>query len=150
MTFGAQADEKMSLRILDQSFDAGINFYDTAENYPVPPDPKWAGRTEEIVGKWLATKDRDAIILATKVCGPSHGWLTASQRAGMTALDRHNITRAVEASLSAWGQTTSISTKHIGRIMARPSTKRWKPSTISSALAKYASSAAAMRPAGAS
>ena len=103
MTFGAQADEKMSLRILDQSFDAGINFYDTAENYPVPPDPKWAGRTEEIVGKWLATKDRDAIILATKVCGPSHGWLTASQRAGMTALDRHNITRAIEASLKRLG-----------------------------------------------
>jgi aryl-alcohol dehydrogenase-like predicted oxidoreductase len=103
MTFGSQADEKRSLRILDQSFDAGINFFDTAENYPVPPDPKWAGRTEEIVGKWLATKDRDAIILATKVCGPSHGWLAASQRAGMTALDRHNITRAIEASLKRLG-----------------------------------------------
>ena len=38
MTFGNQADEKMSLRILDKAFDAGINFYDTAENYPVPPD----------------------------------------------------------------------------------------------------------------
>lgn len=69
MTFGSQADEKMSLRILDQSFEAGINFFDTAENYPVPPDTKWVGRTEEIVGKWLKTKDRDAIILATKVCG---------------------------------------------------------------------------------
>ncbi len=103
MTFGAQTDEKMSLRILDQAFDIGINFYDTAENYPVPPEPKWAGRTEEIVGKWLATKDRDAVILATKVCGPSHGWLKASQRAGMTALDRHNITRAVEASLKRLG-----------------------------------------------
>jgi aryl-alcohol dehydrogenase-like predicted oxidoreductase len=103
MTFGAQADEKMSLRILDQSFDVGINFYDTAENYPVPPKPEWAGRTEEIVGKWLATKDRDSVILATKVCGPSHGWLKASQRAGMTALDRHNITRAFEASLKRLG-----------------------------------------------
>ena len=103
MTFGAQAEEKMSLRILDQSFDAGINFYDTAENYPVPPKPEWAGRTEEIVGKWLGTKDRDAIILATKVAGPSHGWLKASQRAGMTALDRHNITRALEASLRRLG-----------------------------------------------
>ena len=103
MTFGAQADEKMSLRILDHSFDAGITFYDTAENYPVPPDPKWAGRTEEILGKWLKTKDRDAIILATKVAGPSHGWLKASQRAGMTALDRHNITRALDASLQRLG-----------------------------------------------
>jgi aryl-alcohol dehydrogenase-like predicted oxidoreductase len=103
MTFGAQADEKMSLRILDQAFEAGINFFDTAENYPVPPAPKWAGRTEEIVGKWLATKDRDAILLASKVCGPSHGWLKAAQRAGMTALDRHNIRRALEASLKRLG-----------------------------------------------
>ncbi|HIG68416.1 MAG TPA: aldo/keto reductase [Myxococcales bacterium] len=99
MTFGSQTDEKMSMRILDQSFEAGINFFDTAENYPVPPDTKWVGRTEEIVGKWLKTKDRDAIILATKVSGPSHGWVTSSQRAGMTAVDRHNIIRAIEASL---------------------------------------------------
>jgi aryl-alcohol dehydrogenase-like predicted oxidoreductase len=69
----------------------------------VPPDTKWAGRTEEIVGKWLKTKDRDSIILATKVCGPSHGWIKGSQRAGMTALDRHNITRAIEASLTRLG-----------------------------------------------
>jgi aryl-alcohol dehydrogenase-like predicted oxidoreductase len=103
MTFGSQADEKMSLRVLDQSLDAGINFFDTAENYPVPPDIKWVGRTEEIMAKWLKTKDRDAVILATKVCGPSHGWITASQRAGMTAMDRHNITRAVEASLKRLG-----------------------------------------------
>jgi len=103
MTFGSQADEKMSLRILDHSFDAGINFFDTAENYPVPPDTKWAGRTEEIVGRWLKTKDRDAVILATKVCGPSHGWLKASQRAGMTAMDRHNIVRALEDSLTRLG-----------------------------------------------
>ncbi|GGC81847.1 aldo/keto reductase [Chelatococcus reniformis] len=99
MTFGNQADEAASLRILDKAFDAGINFYDTAENYPVPPDEKWAGRTEEIVGRWMKTKRRDAIILATKVCGPSHGWIRGAQRAGMTALDRHNIMRAVEASL---------------------------------------------------
>lgn len=103
MTFGSQADEKMSLRVLDQSFEAGINFFDTAENYPVPPDTKWVGRTEEILGKWLKTKDRDAIILATKVSGPSHGWVTSSQRAGMTAVDRHNITRAIEASLQRLG-----------------------------------------------
>ena len=103
MTFGGQADEAMSHRILDQSLDAGINFFDTAENYPVPPKPEWAGVTEEIVGRWLKSKDRDAVIIATKVCGPSHGWLKASQRAGMTALDRHNIVRAVEASLKRLG-----------------------------------------------
>lgn len=100
MTFGSQADEATSFRVLDQSFEAGINFFDTAENYPVPPDVKWAGRTEEIVGRWMKTKDRDALIIATKVSGPSHGWIKSSQRAGMTALDRHNIIRAVEASLT--------------------------------------------------
>jgi aryl-alcohol dehydrogenase-like predicted oxidoreductase len=103
MTFGSQADEATSFRILDKAFDAGINFYDTAENYPVPPNEDWAGLTEEIVGRWMKTKPRDAIILATKVCGPSHGWLKGSQRSGMTALDRHNVTRAIEASLKRLG-----------------------------------------------
>ncbi len=103
MTFGTHADEKTSLRILDHAFDAGINFFDTAENYPVPPDPSYVGETERIVGKWLATKDRDSVILATKVAGPSHGWLAAAVRAGMTTLDRHNITRAIEASLERLG-----------------------------------------------
>jgi len=99
MTFGNQADEAMAHRILDMSFDAGINFFDTAENYPVPPKEEWAGLTEEIVGRWMKTKRRDAIIMATKVSGPSHGWIKSSQRAGMTALDRHNIISAIEASL---------------------------------------------------
>ena len=52
MTFGSQTDESEAFRILDRCFDAGINFYDTAEGYPVPPDVKWVGRTEEIVGPW--------------------------------------------------------------------------------------------------
>ncbi len=99
MTFGNQADEKTAARVCDMSLDAGINFFDTAENYPVPPKEEYAGRTEEFFGRWLKTKRRDEVILATKVSGPSHGWLRSSQRAGMTALDRHNITRAVEASL---------------------------------------------------
>ena len=103
MTFGSQADEKTAHRILDMSLDAGINFFDTAENYPVPPKEEWAGVTEEIVGRWMKTKRRDELIIATKVCGPSHGWLKGSQRAGMTALDRHNIVRAVEASLTRLG-----------------------------------------------
>ncbi len=103
MTFGNQADEKTAHRVLDMSLDAGINFFDTAENYPVPPDAKYAGRTEEIVGRWLKTKNRDAIILATKVCGPSHGWIKGAVRAGMTALDRHNIISAIEASLRRLG-----------------------------------------------
>jgi len=103
MTFGSMADEAMAHRILDKSFDGGINFFDTAENYPVPPREDWAGVTEEIVGRWMKTKRRDALIIATKVCGPSHGWLKGSQRAGMTALDRHNVVRAIEASLKRLG-----------------------------------------------
>ncbi len=103
MTFGSQTDEKAALRILDRCFDAGIDFYDTAEGYPVPPDIKWVGRTEEIVGKWLKTKPRDAIIMATKVSGPSHVWFRSPLRNGMTALDRRNIVNAVEASLTKLG-----------------------------------------------
>ena len=103
MTFGSSADEKMAHRIMDQSLDAGINFFDTAENYPVPPKEEWAGTTEEIVGRWLKTKRRDEVIIATKVSGPSHGWIKSAQRAGMTALDRHNVMRAVEASLKRLG-----------------------------------------------
>jgi aryl-alcohol dehydrogenase-like predicted oxidoreductase len=100
MTFGNQADEAMAHRVLDQSLDSGINFFDTAEGYPVPPDVKYVGLTEEIVGRWMKTKNRDAIIMATKVSGPSHSWFKSPKRAGMTAVDRHNIIRAVEESLT--------------------------------------------------
>ena len=100
MTFGSMADEKTAFDVLDRSFDAGIDFYDTAENYPVPPDPKYAGRTEEILGRWMKSKPRDALLIATKVSGPSHGWIKAAVRSGMTTLDRHHIMRAVEASLA--------------------------------------------------
>lgn len=99
MTFGSMADEATSLRILDQAFDAGVDFLDVAEIYPVPPDPKRAGLGEEIVGRWLAGRPRDAVIVATKVAGPSGGWFPAVVRHGHTALDRHSITRAVDASL---------------------------------------------------
>lgn len=99
MTFGGQTDEKTSFEILDRAYDAGIDFYDTAEMYPVPPDLKYAGRTEEILGRWMKTKDRDSLIIASKVAGPSHVWIKAVQRAGKTGLDRHHIIRAVEASL---------------------------------------------------
>ena len=42
---------------------------------PVPPDIKYVGATEEIVGRWMKTKDRDSLIIATKVAGPSHIWI---------------------------------------------------------------------------
>ena len=73
MTFGNQADEAASFRILDRAFDSGINFFDTAENYPVPPSEEWAGRTEEIVGRWMKTKRRDAVIIATRGASKNTG-----------------------------------------------------------------------------
>lgn len=99
MTFGSQTDEAEAHRIMDRCVDEGINFFDTAEGYPVPPDAKWMGRTEEIVGRWMKTKNRDAIILATKVSGSSYTWFKSPIRSGTTVLDRHHITKAVEESL---------------------------------------------------
>lgn len=99
MTFGAQNSEAEAFALLDRAFDAGIDFYDTAEMYPVPPLAEYVHRTEEIVGRWLKTKPRDAIILASKVVGPGHGWFVPPVREGKTGLDRHHIRRAVEGSL---------------------------------------------------
>ena len=103
MTFGSMADEATALRCLDRAFDAGVNLLDAAEVYPVPPDPRWAGATEQICGKWLAGRPRDAVVVATKVAGPGGGWFQAPVRSGRTALDRHHVERAVEASLRRLG-----------------------------------------------
>ncbi|MFW6051080.1 MAG: aldo/keto reductase [Myxococcota bacterium] len=103
MTFGSMADEKTSHAILDRAFDAGIDFFDTAEIYPVPPMEHYAGTTESIFGRWLEGKPRDAVVLATKVGGPSGGWFKTPVRAGKGTLDRHHIVRAVEGSLRRLG-----------------------------------------------
>ena len=99
MTFGAQADEATSFRIMDRAYDAGVNFYDAAEMYPVPPKEETFGITEEIVGRWMRGKPRETLIIATKITGPGHGWFVPPVRHGMTALDRHQIVRAAEDSL---------------------------------------------------
>lgn len=99
MTFGNFCDEKLSFEILDRAYDLGINFYDTAELYPVPPTKTQVGLTEEIIGKWLKTKERDSIILATKVAGASNGWFVPPIRHGLTAIDRFHIEKAIEGSL---------------------------------------------------
>jgi len=103
MTFGNQCDEADAFRIMDMACDAGVDFFDTAEMYPVPPDAKYVGATEEIVGRWLKTRDRDSIILASKAAGPGHTWITPPLRGGRTGLDRHHILRAVEGSLRRLG-----------------------------------------------
>jgi aryl-alcohol dehydrogenase-like predicted oxidoreductase len=100
MTFGNQADEATAFAIMDRAWEAGIDFFDTAEMYPVPPDAKYIGATEEIVGRWMASRGvRDGLILATKVAGPGHGWIKPPLRHGKTGLDRHQIVTAVEGSL---------------------------------------------------
>ena len=99
MTFGLQADEAASFAMMDRAVDAGIDFFDTAEMYPVPPSAEKFGITEEIMGRWLEGKPRGEIVLATKVTGPGHGWFRPPVRNGFTALDRHQIMRACEDSL---------------------------------------------------
>lgn len=99
MTFGTQCDEQTSHAILDRALDAGIDFLDAAEMYPVPPSAELFGRTEEIVGRWLQTRPRDEIIVATKITGPGHGWFSPPVRGGRTALDARQIKQAVESSL---------------------------------------------------
>ncbi|MEO0448201.1 MAG: aldo/keto reductase, partial [Verrucomicrobiota bacterium] len=74
MTFGEQASEKEAFAIMDRAVEAGVDFFDAAELYPVPPSAKKVGITEEIVGRWLKTKPRHQLILATKITGPGHGW----------------------------------------------------------------------------
>lgn len=92
MTFGHQCDEAASFAILDRAAAGGINFLDTADVYPVPPSPDTAGRTEEIVGRWLRGR-RDQYVLATK-CRIRVGHAINDE-----GLSRRHIIRAVEASL---------------------------------------------------
>jgi len=103
MTFGSMADESESFAIMDRAYAAGVDFFDTAEIYPVPPDPKYAGRSEEILGKWLSGRRRDSVFIATKIAGPGGGWFQAPVRGGKIGLDRHSIERAVDLSLIRLG-----------------------------------------------
>ncbi|MFN9406806.1 MAG: aldo/keto reductase [Dolichospermum sp.] len=68
MTFGLQTDEETSIKILDTAAEAGVNFLDTADVYPLGGGLPTAGRTEEIIGRWLKGK-REHFIIATKAVG---------------------------------------------------------------------------------
>ena len=98
MTFGEQNTEHEAHQQLDLAIDAGINFIDTAEMYPVPPKKETQGATEAFVGSWLRTRhNREKVILATKVSGRAD-WLPYL-RDGNPRLDRSNIEAAIESSL---------------------------------------------------
>ena len=103
MSFGTWSDKGESFRILDTAFDRGVNFFDTAEIYPVPPTAEMAGLSEEIFGQWIKTKSRDAVLVATKVAGAASGWFVPPIRHGYTAIDRHHVETAVEGSLRRLG-----------------------------------------------
>ncbi|MEE3011880.1 MAG: aldo/keto reductase [Pseudomonadota bacterium] len=103
MSFGTWSDKSESFRILDTAFDRGINFFDTAEIYPVPPTAEMAGLSEEIFGQWIKTKSRDAVLVATKVAGAASGWFVPPIRHGYTAIDRHPVETAVDGSLRRLG-----------------------------------------------
>lgn len=103
MTFGSQCDKTEAFAIMDKAYDAGINFFDTAELYPVPPKAESVGITESIVGEWLKTKPRDSIIIASKVAGAANGWFVPPIRHGLTAIDKFHIERAIEGSLRRLG-----------------------------------------------
>ncbi len=71
MTFGEQNTEKDGHEQLDFALDNGVNFVDTAEMYSVPGRKETQGSTEKIIGSWIAKGNRDKIVLATKIAGPS-------------------------------------------------------------------------------
>lgn len=99
MTFGTQANKEESFRIMDKAIDAGVDFFDTAEIYPVPPTAELAGQTEEFVGDWLQNKPRESVIIASKIAGAAHGWFNPPIRHGKAALDRVHLRKALEGSL---------------------------------------------------
>jgi len=96
MTFGLQTDEETSIKILDTAAEAGINFLDTADVYPLGGGLPTAGRTEEIIGRWLKGK-REHFIVATKAVGKVG---TAPWDQGSS---RKHILDAIDASLRRLG-----------------------------------------------
>ncbi len=96
MTYGNQTPQADAHRQLDMAIDAGINFIDTAEAYPVNPiSAETVGRSEEIVGNWLNSSGRrDDVVVATKVSGNNPGWIRDGR-----GYDGDIIREAVDSSL---------------------------------------------------
>tara|TARA_B100000686_G_C16769720_1_gene964248 strand:+ start:1124 stop:2134 length:1011 start_codon:yes stop_codon:yes gene_type:complete len=101
MTLGGMVSAADSIKQLDRAFDGGINLIDTAEQYASPPTAKSYGSSEKIIGRWLKSKPRDSVILATKLSGPSveGSWGMPHIRHGLTAFDRFHLETAIDASL---------------------------------------------------
>jgi len=99
MTWGRQNTEAEGHEQMDYALDQGVNFWDTAEMYAIPPTADTYGRTEEVIGSGFKMRGkRDTVILATKIIGGADGgfgWV----RGGGSKPDRANIFAAAEASL---------------------------------------------------
>jgi aryl-alcohol dehydrogenase-like predicted oxidoreductase len=96
MTWGEQNSEAQAHEQLDYAVTQGINFIDTAEMYPVPPNGQTQGRTEKFLGSWLVKQKRDRLFVATKIAGPGRrDWI----RNGRTDLTKAVIAEAVDTSL---------------------------------------------------
>ena len=97
MTWGNQNTPAEGFEQMDYALDAGINFFDTAELYPVPATADTYADTERIMGDWLASrKNRDKVVLATKIAGP--GAYTAHIRT--TGFTPDSISEALKGSLN--------------------------------------------------
>lgn len=98
MTWGEQNTQQQAFEQLDYALDAGVNFIDTAELYSVPPKADTYGATETIIGNWLAQRgQRDRVILASKVAGPSDD--LTYMRGECNRFTRDHILNALENSL---------------------------------------------------
>jgi len=98
MTFGKQNSETEAHAQLDTAVAAGVNFIDTAEMYPVPPEAETFTLTEQYIGNWLRKRGgREQLIIATKVAGRGD-WLPWI-RNNRNCLDRPNIETAINGSL---------------------------------------------------
>ena len=99
MTFGQQNSEAEGHAQMDYALDRGINMFDAAEIYPIPPKPETQGRTEAIIGTWLASrKARDKVMIATKAIGRSKmNWLRKDGSPGRQS--RAQLIEAVDGSL---------------------------------------------------
>ncbi len=99
MTFGEQNSEAEGHAQMDCALDHGIDLFDAAEIYPVPPKPETQGRTEEIIGTWLAArKVRGKVMIATKIAGRGKMiWVRKNET--KTRQNPAQIMEAVEASL---------------------------------------------------
>jgi len=99
MTFGQQTSEGEGHAQMDYAVDRGITIFDAAELYPIPPKPETQGRTEEIIGSWLAArKARHSVMITTKAIGRTKmNWLRKDRSPGRQS--RAQLIEALEGSL---------------------------------------------------